>query len=95
MTEETKEQPAVEPVPQPAAAQPDEPVSAEPASTSAAEEPAKQEEAPAGPVEEVSFKIQFGKGSSDVKRPYDSLVGELKELIEQQTGEEHRASTAL
>lgn len=90
MTEEIKEQPETEPVPQPAAAQP---ASAEPASTSAqAEEPAQLEEAPAGPVEEVSFKIQFGKGSSDVKRPYDSLVGELKDLIEQQTGEEHRAS---
>ncbi|GFR47911.1 hypothetical protein Agub_g9711 [Astrephomene gubernaculifera] len=41
---------------------------------------------PAAPVEEVAFKIQFGKNNSDVKRPYDSTVGELKGEIEKQLG---------
>ena len=36
--------------------------------------------------EEVEFKIQYGKGSSDVKRPYDSTVGELKAEIEKTLG---------
>ncbi|EFJ45275.1 hypothetical protein VOLCADRAFT_118451 [Volvox carteri f. nagariensis] len=36
--------------------------------------------------EEVAFKIQFGKNSSDVKRPFDSTVGDLKGEIEKQLG---------
>ncbi|KXZ53299.1 hypothetical protein GPECTOR_7g1193 [Gonium pectorale] len=40
----------------------------------------------ATPTEEVAFKIQFGKNSSDVKRPYESTVGDLKGEIEKTLG---------
>ncbi|GIL73657.1 hypothetical protein Vretimale_5459 [Volvox reticuliferus] len=58
-------------------------------SEAAAMEKASEESfstAPGTPVEEVTFKIQFGKNSSDVKRPFDSTVGDLKDEIQKQLG---------
>lgn len=37
-------------------------------------------------LEEVTFKIQFGKDSTDIKRPFDFTVGDLKSEIEKQLG---------
>ena len=49
-----------------------------------ADEPESAE--PEVPVEHVAFKIQFGKNSSEVKRPFDSTIGDLKGEIEKQLG---------
>jgi hypothetical protein len=54
----------------------------------AADKPSEEssETGPGTSAEEVAFKIQFGKNSSDVKRPLESTVGDLKDEIEKQLG---------
>ncbi|GLC34804.1 hypothetical protein PLESTB_001166300 [Pleodorina starrii] len=66
------------------------PAAEQQASATAGNKPSEEEptssDAPGTTAEEVAFKVQFGKNSSDVKRPFDSTVGDLKGEIEKQLG---------
>ncbi|KAG2433827.1 hypothetical protein HXX76_008184 [Chlamydomonas incerta] len=56
------------------------------APSEAAAAPAEASTSAAASGEQVAFKVAYGKAVQDCKRPFDSLVGELKTEIEKTTG---------
>ncbi|KAG2484360.1 hypothetical protein HYH03_016779 [Edaphochlamys debaryana] len=81
MTDEVAAAPSGEPAPTV-------PPSAEPAGEAQASASTSTDapEVAAATGEQVAFKITYGKATSDVKRPFDSTVGDLKSKIEEQLG---------